>query len=196
MRSPFLTGLLLACRFVRRHWLALSIPVVALTYGSGDHYGWWDLLLGRAAVSRAVERLASPEGFPRNFIYANDPDFGRLERFVSAHTSNTVVLERVAKGKRPTFITRVGGGEIKILTPPGWPQFTMVPGESPIIYSYDAAPRQIGTDIQWAASVAEVRRWLDSERETERAVVNVILIGILSIVVVIYESRTEKKSSA
>jgi hypothetical protein len=184
--------------FTRFHWLPLAVPFLGLAYGVGDNRGWWDDVTGRSQISEAIERIASPDGFPVAFIYAVDPAFEPLERFISQRTRNREVKRRFQAGHRPRLITRAGGGERTIPVPKGWPKFISVPGESPIIYSYDAnPPNQIGRDILWAATLEQARSWIQRSRSTEQMWFTVILLGVLSIMLVFHESRgneTEEES--
>jgi hypothetical protein len=178
--------------FLARRWLAVSIPVIAMVYGFADHQAWWDQVFGRTALSHSLARLASPDGFPTVFIYSDQPEFARLEAFISARTANIKIRRRSTAGQRPTLITRGGGGERVIPTPPGWPRFISVPAESPILYFYGAVPpNQLGSDVDWAATLQDVSHWIDRDRNTERMLVTIVLISILSIALVIHESKLE-----
>ncbi len=182
--------------FARQHWLALAIPLIGLAYGVGDSRGWWDWLSGRWEVSDAIQRLASPAGFPVAFIYSGDPDFERLERFISQRTKNPEVRRRFNAGQRPSLITRGGGGERVIPVPEGWPKFIAVPAESPILYSYDAnPPNQIGSDIQWAGTLEQARSWIERSRSAERMWVSIVLTSVLSIALVIHEKRGDRRAA-
>ncbi len=166
------------------------IPVLSLVYGVGDYSGWWDAVFGRAALAGTVERLASSSGYPVAFVFDEDPGYRRLEHFLSARTSNTEVKRRESLRERPKLITRVGGSDAAIQVPKGWPKFVAVNAESPIVYSYDAvAPNVIGADIQWVATIRQARDWIQSQRDTERVLVNIVLISVLSIALVVYEER-------
>jgi hypothetical protein len=181
--------------FVCRHWLALAIPLVGLVYGVGDSRGWWDWFSGRSEINRAIQRLASQDGFPVAFIYAEDHDFARIERFISERTQNPEVRRRFKSGQRPSMITRAGGGERIIPVPKEWPKFIAVPAESPILYSYDAKPpNQIGSDIEWAGTLEEARSWIERWRSSERMWISIVLTAALSIALVIHEKRGDGRA--
>ena len=178
-------------RFARTHTLALSVPVLSILYGLGDHYAWWDRLRGRTHLAHALERLADPKYFPTSFVYQGDEDFDRLEAFLTAHSTNPVVEAR-SLGSGPTLIVRVGAADRAIPGPPGWPRFVTVASDAPIVYFYDAAPKQLGKDHAWVGTLAEARSWIDEGRNWERMLVGVVLINVLTLALLVHESKATR----
>jgi hypothetical protein len=180
--------------FLRQHWIALSIPIISLVYGIGDHNGAWDRVWGRTDLMRSVERLASGEG-PTAFFRPNDPGFDRLWQFISSRTTNPDVVRRSTEHERPALITRLGGGERVIPTPPEFPKAIVVPRESPVLFVYDltssAGPR---TEYAQVATLDDLDEWIRESRDTERTIVNVVLINILALALVISETKRNRRS--
>jgi len=174
-------------RFLR-YFFPILVSLLTLVYGVGEYLEWWDKISGRAAALAGLERVRSPRNFPVAFIYADEPEFGPLERFINRRTQNMELQRRLRSGERPSLITRVGGGTLGTPVPKDWPESKFVPDTAPIVYVFGVRRPQISQDTQWVGTVAEVRQWVDRHRESERFLVSTVLIGLLSIVVVVLEA--------
>lgn len=190
---------------VMRYALTFIVPVMALVYGIGDNFKWWDSVRGRTAALVGWRRLATQGPVPRMVVCEDDPEFCYLHKFIIDNTENNEVIKRHHNGIKPTCILRVGGwlqADIgKGGLPEDYPDPRFIPESAPILFVYNYSPDEIrlkstvhGDKVLPIGSLGDIRRWIQQHRNQERFVVTTILIGILSIVVTIIELTRSKSN--
>jgi len=174
--------------------LQFSIPVIALIYGLGDYLNWWDSLSGRSAALSGYDRLSSNEGYPKIFVFRNEPEFKGLYQFLRSRISAKEFINLKEEEKVPSLIARVGGTlghELQSQLPPTWPNVRYVPDTLPIVFIYGVSKETSKTEGTgyMVCSLGDLRRWIEKSRETERFWVTTILIGGLSISLILLEFK-------
>ena len=166
--------------------LQFSIPLIAIIYGVGDYFDWWDNLFGRTAALSGYNRLSSNEGYPKIIIFRDESEFKGLYQFLKSRISAKEFINLKEDKKVPDVIVRVGGAlghELQKQLPPEWSNVTYVPDTLPICFTYGVS-RETG-DMKGSGfkvcSLGDLRRWIEESRETERFWVTTILIGVLSV---------------
>ena len=169
--------------------IPLAVPLLALSYGTGDHFRWWDDLRGRTSAVAGLNRLARGEGNER-WLYAHEPEFSALQRVINSRTENRNIARKVEAGVHFSAITRPATEVLKTGVPESWPNVNFVPETVPVMY-VDVLIRKEGMNLfpnphrvdntEWVGSVGDVRRWIEDDRNRERFWVSTVLIGMLSI---------------
>ena len=166
-------------------FFSLMVPIVTLLYEIGDRKGWWDRWRGRYLLLSGLERIQSPKGYPTVVILEGEPEFKKMADYLIERSQNRQLRFLREANKLPTGITRLGGGEVKTPIPAGWPPATFVPDSSPIVLIYGTKDDKLRGEINRAASIQEVKDWVESEKRIERFWVTVILINMLALAVLI-----------
>jgi hypothetical protein len=175
--------------------MAFLIPVLAVFYGVGDEYKWWDYLTGRTAVLEAVERFATAEATPGVIIFDDEPLFKPVERIIHKRASYPKLKEHYQKQEVPTVVCRLGQtmGAYIGKRNPGWPDETFAPDSSVIAIAFDYSKAQYVADNsshqavqgEWepACRLGDLKRWVDESRQRERFWVAIIATSLLSLIV-------------
>lgn len=180
--------------------VAFIVSVVSLAYAIADYVGLADKISGRAAAYSGLARLSSTKGFPDVIIFNDEKEFQPLLKLIISNTKDQQLHALLKQGELPTAIARLGGP----ITVPGAgeanidfdPRFVL--DSSPIMvgfhyYKYGAEKgipdsKRIGRPV---GNLKELRNWIDSSRDRERFIISSVLIGILSLLVVAMEWRSE-----
>jgi len=169
--------------------LACILPAIVVSYGLGDYFGWWDQVSGRSIAGRGAARLASGKGYPDMYIYQEELEFPPLKRIIDQHSVNPQLIARRAASQEPTLITCTPIRRDKTTLPKGWPDFFFVPSSSPVLYVYgdSRASTFNSNQVIWVGTLADLPRWIDASRNSERFWVSTIILGIMGILVAILQ---------
>lgn len=192
---------------VMRYALTFIVPVMALIYGIGDNFKWWDSVTGRTAALAGWRRLATVGRRPTIIVCRDDPEFHYLHKFIIQNTENNEVITRQQTGTKSTCIVRVGGSLQPYVgkggLPEHYPDPRFVPESAPVLFVYNYSPEEFRLrsafhkdNVLPIGSLGDIRRWIQQHRNQERFTATTILIGVLSIVVTIIEltrSRSNKE---
>ena len=174
--------------------------MVAVVYPIGDYLGWWDKAARRDLATSGVNRLASPEGYPKIILFSDEPEFRPLLNLILAQSQNPTVGNFRRRGQLPSAIVRFGetlrvpvGND----APDMWPNPNFAADASPVMVMYDFSRKgSTGTNsiMLAAGTLGEVRAWISDWRERERFLISSLLIGSLSLLLVVLDiSRQEHK---
>jgi len=180
--------------------LAVSILILGLLYGSGDHLGWWDKLTGRRTAFIALEKLSTAKGVPDILLYDDQAGFRGLWKHILRGSVNDYLRELAKQGKQPNCIVRIGMIETPAVgteIPLGMPVSGRAPDTTPllVVYGYARYPAkgdEPPAKANYACTLGDVRKWIDDGRNRERFIVATVLIGILSIVVILLDVSKER----
>lgn len=180
--------------------LAWTVAVVTLVYGSGDYFGWWDGMSGRADASKGVARMGSTRGLGETLLCSGDHEFHALWRFILRRSENPEISKLAVQNIVPDCMTSVGGGEQIVPLPPEWPQSARLVGHSPVIVMYNAERTPKGgyrgrngksAYTHWAARLDDISRWINESRENERFIVMTVVLGLLSIALLVFDDTRD-----
>jgi hypothetical protein len=168
-------------------WLLipLSVPIVAIIFAAGDYGGWWDSLRGRDLALQGLERLSCGEPHPVGWVYANETEFAALERIIDERTENPVARAEIDSGHHPRVMTAVYGERLETSVPEGYPSTTFVPDTTLVMYVYAAGEMD---QLTWVGSLRDIRFWIEDDRNRDRLVGSMIIVGLLPIVVILYDA--------
>jgi hypothetical protein len=165
--------------------LFLAPPALAVLFGTAEHLGWVDKLTGRAAACEALERLNSTAGHPTSWIEKNGDGrhYRAIEKRISRLTRSRKLRRVLNEGRQPNFITSAGQPLELTKVPDLWPQehrFVWLPN-TPVMYIFGDASTEKVQKGERACSLAEIEDWLKNEKDSQRYMAGVVVLGLISI---------------
>lgn len=182
-----------------RIFLGCIVPILSILYATGEHLQWWEHISGRYLAQKGVQRLYSPENMPKILIFADDPEFRPLFKLILLNTSAQNDVQNLGA---PSAVARVGGP----LRPQGWgtnlptdyPNPDFIPNSSPVVLLYGYSrkdfpriPKDVGSRLVPVCQLQDLDNWINKSRETQRFWVSTLLIGILSVIVVVFDAAKD-----
>lgn len=165
--------------------------VFALLVGLSDYFGWTDRIFGRTIAIRGIERLSSTKGYPEIIVFDDEREFGLLWKLIRQNTPNETILSKYREKKIPTAIVRLGGTLTVPFAgmPKGGSDPRFVPDSSPILVFYNYK-RGVGSNETVpeaerialpVGSIGDLKSWVQKSKETERFILSILLVGMLSV---------------
>lgn len=182
--------------FFIKHWTILLIPFLAICYGVGDTYGFWDDISGRNDAIIGLNKMLNGDGYPEAWIHYNEDEFKPLLRRIKKHTYNPDLKDVFNENYFYYLIAIDGGLARKPSVPENYPQKIFIPSYSYILVLFIEKSIEFldslatGKELhnfegyaEWACRAEEFRQWIENERSVERFWVSVFLISTLSILI-------------
>ena len=167
-------------------------PIIVLIYKILEYYNFWNYISKRKYAISGLERLKSPTGFPKSWIYNEDTDkkeFNALLKRIERNTKIDKIKIILNEGNIPSLLT-TGGNPIPFQgIPPEWEQ------ENKAFYSSNHSVLMIfgvkknGNGKgkgERCCTLGELEKWIDSEKKEWDFWVGVVVMTIFSIASIIW----------
>ncbi|MBN1971129.1 MAG: hypothetical protein JW870_17315 [Candidatus Delongbacteria bacterium] len=174
----------------------LIIPIIAIGYGIGDTYGFWDQISGRADAVIGINKLLNGDGYPEAWICYNEKEFKPLFNRIKRNTYNAVLKESFNGHYFYYQIVIDGCLAQKPTVPSTYPQKLFIPSYSYILVIFLEKNDELFDSLatgnefknydgfaEWACRAEEFRIWIQNEKNIERFWVSVFLLSGLSLII-------------
>jgi hypothetical protein len=165
---------------------AVGAPLVELLYAIGEHLSWWDRLSGRGKALQGFERLRTPTGYPKGWIYNDEEDrqvFRALEKRLRKTITSDKLAATLSEGHAPSLITM--GGDPFLLTgiPADWPaeEKRVYTSEHPVMMIFGVSREGGQGKGERACSLGELESQLDLERTRREFWAGSLAIALLGV---------------
>lgn len=174
-------------------FLTVSIPILILAYATLDFFGLIDRFTGRTYAIQGLERLSDTGGYPTSFIERekNENVFDNLYSRIIKHTRKKKVLELDKSQSKPSAIS-VAGKPIPVEgVPEDWEQNEKFyySENYPILFLYDYNKKQ--DKAIKVCTLGDLSEWIHDEKESRDFWFNAFLIGLLSIILSLFQINSK-----
>jgi len=167
-------------------------PIIVLIYKILEYFSFWDFITKRKYALSGLERLKSPSGFPKSYIYNEDADkkeFKAIFKRIKRNTKVVKIKNALKEGNKPSLLT-TGGNPIPFQgIPPEWEQENKAfySSNHPVLMIFGVTKKGTGKGKgKRCCTLGELEKWIDSEKKKWDFWLGVVVMTIFSIASIIW----------